>query len=136
MSEYHAAVGLAELDGWTSKIEKLRAVADAYRACFSERSLAERIVAAPSVASCYILFEARDSSEAEAVCANLVREGIEYRLWYGGGLHREPYFASASREDLPVTDAIAGRIIGLPTAPDLPREVVDRVAATVASAIE
>src|SRR5207245_1355138 len=35
MSEYHAAVGLAELDGWTEKLAAFRVVAERYRQAFA-----------------------------------------------------------------------------------------------------
>jgi dTDP-4-amino-4,6-dideoxygalactose transaminase len=135
MSEYHSAVGLAELDGWEVKKQALRSVAERYREAFSKHSLTDRIVAAPLVASCYVLFEAASSREAEAVRTSLTQGKIDHRLWYGLGLHREPYFASTSQDDLQVTDAIAETLIGLPTAPDLPVEVIGRIAATIASAV-
>ena len=57
----------------------------------------------------------------------LAAANIETRLWYGNGLHRQPYYVDASRDELPVTDRIAPLTIGLPIAPDLPHACIERV---------
>jgi dTDP-4-amino-4,6-dideoxygalactose transaminase len=61
------------------------------------------------------------------------RDGIDHRLWYGRGLHREPYFATDY--SLPVVDALASRLIGLPVAPDLSDAAIERIVATLARAL-
>ena len=130
MSEYHAAVGLAELDGWAVKRAGLRHVADRYRHAALARGL--RLHAAPEVSSCYVLIEAATEREAERAQASLRGAGIDYRFWYGTGLHRERYFRTHTRDPLPVVEALAPRLIGLPVAPDLPDAVVDRIVAALA----
>ncbi len=127
MSEYHAAVGLAELDGWAVKRSGFGRVAADY-------ARSERIVVSPLIASCYALFEARDLAESTAVRASLDALAIEHRLWYGGGLHREPAFASVERDRLDTTDDLAPRLIGLPTAPDLDASSIRRVVEAIARA--
>ncbi len=130
MSEYHAAVGLAELDGWAIKRAALRRVAGRY--CQVARAGGVRLYAAPEVSSCYVLFEAATESHGQASQASLRGAGIDHRLWYGSGLHRERYFHAHPRDPLPVVEALAPRLIGLPVAPDLPDAVVDRIAAVLA----
>ena len=95
MSEYHAAVGLAELDGWVRKRARLRHVADRYRQAAATRGL--RVHTAPAISSCYVLLEAATQVQAHAVQASLRERGIDYRLWYGTGLHREGYFRAHAR---------------------------------------
>lgn len=135
MSEYHAAVGLAELDGWDAKGRGLRRVAEAYRREAALSGIEGRFLVAPEIASCYVLFRAGDADQAAAICARLESDAIEHRFWYGRGIHQEPYFASASRDETPVSDAIASTTIGLPTAPDLEDGQVRRVVQTVAAAL-
>jgi dTDP-4-amino-4,6-dideoxygalactose transaminase len=135
MSEYHAAVGLAELDGWQGKRVALRGVADAYRRRLSAVGLGDRLWAAPDVAGCYALFRCRDQAEAESVVSSLARASIESRFWYGHGLHRQPYYADVSRDDLPVTDRLAPLVIALPVAPDLSPGLVDRVVHAVVGGV-
>jgi dTDP-4-amino-4,6-dideoxygalactose transaminase len=127
MSEYHAAVGLAELDNWPAKCASLREVAAAYRVHMGAAGLGDRLFVAPDVAGCYALFRCADPAEAAAIVEGLASANIETRLWYGRGLHRQPYYVDASRDDLPVTDRIAPITIGLPIASDLPHACIQRV---------
>jgi dTDP-4-amino-4,6-dideoxygalactose transaminase len=136
MSEYHAAVGLAELDGWAAKHSAFAAVAATYVREAERSGIAGRIVTAPVVASCYALFVALDAEDAAAVRAALGGACIEHRLWYGDGLHREPAFATALRDgDLDGTERIAPAIVGLPTAPDLAESSVKRIVRVIAGAV-
>ena len=64
MSEYHAAVGLAEFQGWPAKRLAFQAVADRYRQRLDSVGLRSRCVAAPTVSGCYVLFQCRDALEA------------------------------------------------------------------------
>lgn len=131
MSEYHAAVGLAELDGWPSKQRQLLEVSGSYAARMREAGLADRLIVAPDIASCYVLFQAGDAGEATRVGEALAEARVEFRVWYGRGIHTEPYFHEVSRDGLQVTDRIAPLLIGLPVAPDLSAGDVARVVAAL-----
>jgi dTDP-4-amino-4,6-dideoxygalactose transaminase len=132
MSEYHAAVGLAELDGWTEKRVAYARVSALQRDAVSRHGLGARVIITPVIASCYVLYEAAGVAEAQAVTAALNEAGAEHRFWYGAGLHREPYFADAQRDPLPGVEGLAPRLIGLPTAPDLTPGEIERIVAAVA----
>jgi dTDP-4-amino-4,6-dideoxygalactose transaminase len=132
MSEYHAAVGLAELDQWLQKRAALHAVADQYRRKMRDAGLGDRLTAAPEISSTYLLFHCADAAEAQRIQAGLSRRGIDTRLWYGEGLHRHSYFSRLRREDLAVTDNLAPRLLGLPVAEDLMEGDVTRVVSAVA----
>jgi dTDP-4-amino-4,6-dideoxygalactose transaminase len=136
MSEYHAAVGLAELDGWPAKRDALTLIAQRYGTLLDQVGLRGRFFGAPDVASCYPLFCCEDAAEAEQVRSSLSRHLVDYRLWYGGGVHRQTYFAQAARDELPRTEAISPCVLGLPTAPDLPSTAMDRVVEALAAAAE
>ena len=134
MSEYHAAVGLAELDGWTAKRAALLAVAARYRNRFTGAGLGDRVVTAPQIASCYGLFRCEDDDEMRRVQEFLTRAGIESRTWYGRGLHGQPYFLGSAHDTLPNTDSLA-RLLGLPIATDLPDRAVSQVVDTIQDAV-
>jgi dTDP-4-amino-4,6-dideoxygalactose transaminase len=136
MSEYHAAVGLAELDDWPRKHAALRAVADRYRARFDSAGLAARFIGAPCVAGCYALFRCADADEANRVQRSLSRSNIEYRFWYGGGLLEQPHFRDAPHDSLSVTQRIAPLIIGLPVATDLTETVLERVVTALETSVK
>ena len=135
LSEYHAAVGLAELDGWTEKHAALRAVVAEYRRLLEQHDLATRLVATPDVSATYVLFSCFDTDEAIHVRNSLSRSGVGHRLWYERGLHHHAAFSGAARDDLAVTEAIAPRLIGIPVAPDLPDSTVAYVVDALAQGV-
>jgi dTDP-4-amino-4,6-dideoxygalactose transaminase len=124
MSEYHAAVGLAELDGWEKKHGAVREVAASYRRRLAEVGLAGRSVVTPEVSASYVLFSCRDAAEADHIAAGLASSGVDTRRWYGGGLHHQTHLSTVPRDDLSSTDRLAPTLIGLPLAPDLDEESV------------
>jgi dTDP-4-amino-4,6-dideoxygalactose transaminase len=134
MSEYHAAVGLAELDGWPDKLAALNDLAERYRRHITEAGLADRLYAAPEIGPNYVLFSCRDNAEAERVQDGLRRSLVDSRLWYGKGLQHQTYYADHPRGDLAVTERLAPCILGLPVAPDLPDTAVARVVTVLAVA--
>ena len=75
---------------------------------------------------------ASNAEEAETVRARLAGRGIDTRLWYGLGLHRQPNYAECPSEDLPVTNEIAPGIVGLPVAVDLTDIQIRRIVAAIA----
>jgi dTDP-4-amino-4,6-dideoxygalactose transaminase len=131
MSEYHAAVGLAELDDWSAKHAALRELAGNYRRLLDAICPGGRAFTAPDVAGCYALFQCADPDEASSVLRTFEESNIESRLWYGHGLHRQPYYADVSHDSLPVTERIAPLTIALPVAPDLSGASVQRVVAAI-----
>lgn len=132
MSEYHAAVGLAELDGWDVKRAALARVAASYAQAAADRG--QRLYAAPMIASNYVLLETAEVEQSHGIGAALRRHGIESRLWYGLGLHRQPHFASAERDPLPIVEDVAPRLIGLPVASDLREEEIEYILDIAATA--
>jgi dTDP-4-amino-4,6-dideoxygalactose transaminase len=131
MSEYHAAVGLAELDNWAEKRSLFRGTADRYRSRLAASGLNDRFVGAPDVAGCYALFRCGDEGEASRVQEALTRSNIECRQWYGRGVLTQPHFQHLSHDSLEITDHLAPLLIGLPVAADLSDEEIDRVASAL-----
>jgi dTDP-4-amino-4,6-dideoxygalactose transaminase len=127
MSEYHAAVGLAELDGWPRKRDALARVGSAYRESMASAGLAERLVAYPEIGLSYVLLRCLDASETDRVRGALWDAGIDSRLWYEHGARGHPFYAEAEHEPLDVAEALAGCLLGLPLAPDLPDADIARV---------
>ena len=136
MSEYHAAVGLAELDAWPAKSSAFRAVADCYRRQISRAGLASRFLAAPDICSSYVLFRCRNSAESERVQDGLRRYGVDFRFWYGAGLQQQTYLLNSQRGDLGVTEKIAPCLLGLPIAPDMTETIIARIVSALSSSVE
>lgn len=132
MSEYAAAVGLAELDGWQEKRNAYLGVFQRYRSAMGDLGRGRRLWGPPEISSSYILLECASSAEAQALTQTLARESIDTRLWYGAGINQQSHFKHARRlADPPDGVVDAGALVGLPVAPDLTREDVDRVCAAV-----
>ena len=131
LSEYHAAVGLAELDGWPAKRDQLEGVVALYVDTFASVGLSDRLVCAPTVGLSYILFLAGDVAESASVQRALRAHGIDFRLWYGRGVHGHTHFEGVARGLLDTAEDLAARLIGLPVAPDLAPAEVQRVADAV-----
>jgi dTDP-4-amino-4,6-dideoxygalactose transaminase len=132
MSEYHAAVGLAELDDWPQKCRMLADVAKRYRRKFEAVHLSDQFIGAPTVAGCYALFRAANALESDRLQEGLSVSDVEHRLWYGHGLGQQQYFQEAPRDQLGTTESIARLLIGLPMATDLSDDDVGRVVDSLA----
>ncbi len=136
LNEYLAAVGLAELDGWAEKSCALLAVAENYRSALEGTGLLDHhFLAAPELASCYALFRCETHTDKERVERALAENGVGFRRWYGGGLHRHSYYSGLEHEALAVTERLADTLIGLPTAPDLAASDIRLIAATLNFAV-
>jgi dTDP-4-amino-4,6-dideoxygalactose transaminase len=135
MSEYHAAVGLAELADWDEKLAAYDNVVERYRARLGAAGLAADFVLPPDISACYALLQCAHAANAERAIARFDQAGVGWRRWYGFGLHRHTYYAGRPRRRFPVTEDLAARLIGAPTAPDLTTGAIDRVARAAASAL-
>lgn len=135
MSEYHAAVGLAELDCWTDKRELFGGVVEAYRVAARKYGLADRLIAYPDTDFCYPLFYCLTNAELRSVEDHLSAASIRTRLWYGGGLESHPHFSGAKRENLSVSTLLGSRLLGLPMAADMTDPEVGRVCETISACI-
>lgn len=135
LSEIHAAIGLAVLDGYDKVLESRRSLARRIRrplesAGFSFQPASERSTwqFIPTLAPSG---EARD-----AVLAHASSEGIDVRTYFAPPLDALPPFAASQRLDvLPVTEDCARRILSLPLANDLTDGEVERIVACVLHAV-
>jgi dTDP-4-amino-4,6-dideoxygalactose transaminase len=136
MSEYHAAVGLAELDEWPAKRSRFLRVAHAYSRAAERLGIGDRIVVERAWASSYALYLAETGAAAARAAERLAAAGFGFRWWYGDGVHREPGYAGFPSDSLPVTDDLAPRLIGLPVWVDLDDDAVTGVLAAIAQSLE
>jgi dTDP-4-amino-4,6-dideoxygalactose transaminase len=135
MSEYHAAVGLAELDGWEDKLQAFDAVAERYRRRMADAGLSEWLLSMPNIAPNYVLLHCQSVARAESVQSSLSRSGIDFRFWYGRGLHTQTYLVDVRRGSLDVTESLAPRVLGLPVAQDLMEDSIERIVAAVVAGV-
>lgn len=135
LSEYHAAVGLAGLDGWPGKRQGFIAAAQYYQSEAEASGLGRRIVTDMGHANPYALFMADTGPQARHVETILNAGVADTRRWYGSGLHRQPEFANCPHGPLPVTGDVARRLIGLPLSCDLGRAEIASIVKAVAAGV-
>jgi dTDP-4-amino-4,6-dideoxygalactose transaminase len=130
LSEYSAAVGLAALDQWPATRDAWQELSAAARERFADIAGLEL---SPdfgnSWVSCYL--NAAIVGGADRTVRHLAENGIETRQWWGRGCHREPAYEMESSDPLPVTDKLAGLVIGLPFHFDLSGVDLDRLSRAV-----
>ncbi len=136
MSEYHAAVGLAELSNWTDKVNLYHGAIRTYRQTARKFGFADRLVTYPRTDLIYPLLMCENERESLRVRSSLTDHLIGYQLWYGEGMQVHPYFRDRLSDDLDVTSSLTRRLIGLPMAPDLTNEDIRRVCAAIASSLQ
>lgn len=127
LSEFHAAVGLAQL----SRVGQVRGRLAARHQDYLARLPAFlRPVAEASAMVVAVPDSARRIADA------LAGEGIETRRWYQPDLTRHPAFDGCARAGaLPVTTDLADRLIGLPFHAFLGSDDVDRVCGRLVAAL-
>jgi dTDP-4-amino-4,6-dideoxygalactose transaminase len=127
MSEYSAAVGLAELDEWDDKQRRMSSVFDNFRVATGAPLEDIALVGWPDISSCYVLLRCDSPSQADRAVSALSRRNIDTRLWYGAGLGEHENFKRAARIKLKGAELDPRTLVGLPTAPDLTVDQIERI---------
>jgi dTDP-4-amino-4,6-dideoxygalactose transaminase len=116
MSEYHAAVALASLDGWHGIAARRRAL---------YRSYTDSIRNIPGLGTvwqqapvdcvrsvCCLLLDSSQRRDLAEAMLNMF--GVETRRWYLPLIDQHPAFAHMAHRSTPVADNIAERLLGIP----------------------
>ncbi len=133
LSEYHAAVGLAQLDRWPSLQQRRHHVWASYRRYLRDIDGAH-LQAWPSVRA-PALMTVRLAGDAEVVATQLAAVGVQTRRWYVPTLVDHPAFAPFADGRLPVTEALAPQLLGLPFHTELTDDDVAYVCTALANAL-
>jgi dTDP-4-amino-4,6-dideoxygalactose transaminase len=139
MSELHATVALASLEGLEERIETRNRLAEDYRKLLSS----VRGISFPDVAegdrSTYKDFTVLIDPDAFGVAAPevaraLEADGIETRRYYSPPVHRTRAYrpVAAINGDLPVTDRVSARVLTLPLFESMREEHLAGVAGALA----
>jgi len=112
MSEYHAAVGLANLDVWDHHRVMLATVRKNYLNAFEDLGYGRDALKYNS--NCSLGYFLLDVSRPEFLMSRLNKNGVDFRYWYGAGLHEAPLYAACPRTGMDKTNALAGSVLGLP----------------------
>jgi dTDP-4-amino-4,6-dideoxygalactose transaminase len=128
MSEYHAAVGNASLDSWTTVRQRLMAVGQGYRERFADLpALTLQSGWADTWIGTTLNVLLPEPEVAETMCAKLAAVGVEARRWWGAGCHSQPAFRDCRRGPLPATETLALRTLGLPFSAQTSRAAIDEI---------
>ena len=134
LSEYAAAIGLAQLARWPRVLERRRAIWDRYR----ERLAELRGISLQGGADDHppAVLTVRTRVASDAVAASLAAESIETRRWYSPPLHLHRAYGgvphATTARGFPIASEVAGHAIGIPFHAHLTLDDVDRVARTLA----
>jgi dTDP-4-amino-4,6-dideoxygalactose transaminase len=133
LSEYGAAVGLASLDEWSETRADFLRVARFYRQNLSaQEGIQLQVGFGESWVASTVMVESQ-TRDAETLSDLLAKNGIGSRRWWGGGLHRHRSFQDFPRHRVAQTEALAERVVGLPSWRDLPNETIGEVCALLVS---
>jgi dTDP-4-amino-4,6-dideoxygalactose transaminase len=126
LSEIHAAIGLAALEGFDQVLGVRRELAEQFRGELEQHGYDFQIGSRNSTWQ-FVPVLAPSSEAREAVLATSRTRHIEIRE-YHAPLHRMRAFAGhPAYGELPVTEALVGRTLSLPLANDLSQTGVQRI---------
>lgn len=115
MTEYSAAIGLAQFEQWEATRNVWRELTDAF---VQEVGRVDGVRLAPQFGDGWVssfgMVQFDEDILAEDVSAFLNRKGIETRQWWGKGCHCQPAYEQFSRSPLPVTRKLGQHVLGLP----------------------
>ncbi|HKN87414.1 MAG TPA: aminotransferase class I/II-fold pyridoxal phosphate-dependent enzyme [Nitrospiraceae bacterium] len=115
MTEYSAAIGLAQFAEWPNTRNAWRRVTEAF---VQEVGRVDGVRLAPQFGEGWVssfgMVQFDESIPAEDVSAFLEGEGIETRQWWGKGCHCQRAYDQYPRSPLPVTRKLGQQVLGLP----------------------
>jgi dTDP-4-amino-4,6-dideoxygalactose transaminase len=135
VSEYGAAVGLAALDEWSATRAAYVSLRREYVLALDGR---QPVTLAPDGNGDHATstFNIRMSVQAEPIIHALNQRGIQARKWWANGCHRQPAYARCPRLGLPVTEALAEHVFGLPFFLGMEQPEIQYIADTLGALLE
>ena len=132
-----AAVLLAKLEIFEAEIARREEITRIYDAALGDvLEIPARMAGTQSAWAVYSVL-LPDEATRDAAKAALAGAAIGHAVYYPRALHQQPaYQAAHDGVALPVAESLGGRILALPIHPDLTDAQAERVAATLAQALE
>jgi len=132
MSELHAAIALESLTGLDERLAQRRRIVDRYRSGLSELPGVVAQLVDGRDSSTYKDFtvaidEAAFGLPRDVVVTALRADGIDTRCYFSPPVHRQQSYRDVKPYDLPVTDAVAARVVSLPIYATLADAQIDSV---------
>lgn len=129
LSEYHAAIGLAELDGWKEKRRQWLRLKYEYLEAFGEMAHTTPLSSLAWVGPNFCIRH----KNADAVRAKLIDSGYMSRKVWGEGIHKYEAYKDCPRHELPVTEMLAREVVFLPYYLGIEKHHISRMAEICAS---
>lgn len=158
LSEYHAAVGLAQIVRWPERQLRRARIDAAYQASmkrnshlwstqsFDDQFSASNVLVPLPVrhnrSTMPVRLNPRLKTSVQAAQEQLASLGIGTRLWYNPGLHRHPHWAGArqvarpGQSTLAAVDGLNAGIIGLPFHNFLTLQNIDYIVRSLCQIVE
>jgi dTDP-4-amino-4,6-dideoxygalactose transaminase len=136
LDSIQAAVLLAKLAVFPEELRARERIAAAYDQRLGNAVMTP--VRVPDSTSAWAIYAIllEDGAARDRVQAALRADGVPTAIYYPRPLHRQPaYQAQHDGADLPVSEALAERILALPIHPDLTEADVERICAAVVAAV-
>jgi dTDP-4-amino-4,6-dideoxygalactose transaminase len=135
MSEFHAAIGHAVLDGWEKEKTEWLAGRRLVRNITSRLNL-NTLDHPGDFVSPYWVVDFASAEERKEVERKLSLAGIATRRWWHDGCHRMPAYRDVEQAGLANTERISGVSLGLPFFRGVAEVGEDALAAAISDAIE
>jgi dTDP-4-amino-4,6-dideoxygalactose transaminase len=134
LSEYHSAVGLAALKGWSGKMARRQALYEIYVKALDRPELSSVVsLATQSSASPNLCVKVHNGIDGRCI-ALMAKHGIETRRWYWPPLQRHGVFANYPKvKELTITDSVSNQLLGLPFHLKLRSRDIFRISDTLTS---
>lgn len=131
MSEYHAAVGLASLDGWHSTRQLLSDLTNKCLGITEELKLTSHPSMKKGIPSNYWVIRLENHLNKLELLRTFDEANISHRDWWSQGAHRMPAFQQFNNAELPNTELLAETTIGLPFFIGMSNEQLDQIFTTL-----
>lgn len=131
VSEYAAAVGLASIRDLSRKI----AVLEDRAAFYNDQLSGTDVTTQCGFGSDWIAMSMNlilPSNRVERILAQFDYRGIQWRRWWSYGCHTHSVFRSVPRSELPITERVAFRTIGVPFHEFVTNEDIKEICSIVA----
>jgi perosamine synthetase len=133
MTEMQAAMGRCQVAKLSAILERKAALAALMDTCLQPVDGVQAPARRPDRDHVFMLYTVKVPRDRDAVLAEMLAEGIEARVYFPP-VHRQPLF-DGRPVSLPVTEAVARRILSLPLHSRMTAVEVKDVAATLARAV-
>jgi len=138
LSEYHAAVALASLDGWAARRARRQFIHQRYLRALARSCPSVSLQRRPSEGVYSIMpVLLPKGHRATDVAAALDARGIDTRRWYCPTLEQHPYFRStAVAGSLRVVGELSERLLALPCHTELKEDDIEFVCTSLAAVLQ